>query len=144
MNALWPRAVAAFVLAPTVVPAFFFAYDAIFLGGGWDLGRFVGSVLTYGVYAYLFAILFGFPTLLVLVRTGNQRLWHFAVAAGCIGLLGAGAMVAVGLRPTGLVVGALAGIVAGAIFHTVGGYPRSRANPQPSSRQEQNGAASRE
>jgi hypothetical protein len=115
---VWFRLVLAFVLAPLVVPVGYFIFAAA-TGRGYGASELVGTLLNYGPYVYLFTLLLGIPTFWLLRRRGHSGLWSFALAAGLIGLLGAGLMAAIGLKVGGVLVGALAGLVAGAVFYLI-------------------------
>lgn len=84
------RVIIAFVFSPLVVPVFFFiAY--LFLGNGltWDnlLNRFIGTLINYGAYAYIFTLILGIPTLLVLVGLRKTRLLDFLAAGALLSVI---------------------------------------------------------
>jgi hypothetical protein len=115
---VWFRLVLAFVLAPLVVPVGYFIFAAA-TGRGYGASELAGTLLNYGPYVYLFTLLLGIPTFWLLRRSGHAGLWSFALAAGLIGLIGAGLMTTIGLKVGGVLVGALAGLVAGAVFYLI-------------------------
>jgi hypothetical protein len=114
----WPRVVLGYVIAPLVVPLAYFVVAAA-TGRNYGASELVGTLLNFGPYAYLFTALLGLPAFLLLRRSGHLELWSIAVAAGVIGLLGAGLMSAIGLKIEGVLVGALAGVLAGVVFYLV-------------------------
>jgi hypothetical protein len=113
-----PRVVLGYVIAPLIVPLAYFIFAAA-TGRNYGGSELVGTLLNYGPYAYLFAVLLGIPAFWLLRRSGHAGLWPFALAAGVIGLIGAGLMSAIGLKAEGVLVGALAGMLAGAVFYLV-------------------------
>jgi hypothetical protein len=121
MFAKKPRTILGFIIAPLVVPLTYFAFGH-FLGKGSDgVSEFVGTLLTYGVYAYGFAVVLGVPTFFFLRRRRAVNLWSCALAAGVIGLMGAGILTTVGLKLAGVLIGGLAGFLAGIVFFFVAG-----------------------
>lgn len=79
----------------------------------------LGTLLNYGPYAFLFALVLGIPAFWLLRRSGHAGLWSYALTAGAIGLIGAGLLSAIGLKVEGELVGALAGALAGVVFYLV-------------------------
>jgi hypothetical protein len=115
---IWPRVVLGYVIAPLIVPLAYFIFAAV-TGRNYGASELVGTLLNYGPYAYLFAALLGIPAFWLLRRSGHAGLWSFALAAGVIGLIGAGLMSTIGLKVEGVLVGTLAGVLAGAVFYLV-------------------------
>lgn len=115
---VWPRVILGFFLAPLIVPIGYFLFAAA-VGRNHGASELVGTLVNYGPYAYLFALLLGIPAFWLLKRSGHAGLWSFALAAGLIGLIGAGLMTTIGLKVGGVLVGALAGLVAGAVFYLI-------------------------
>lgn len=115
---MWPRVILGFAIAPLVVPIAYFLYSSI-NGRANGISELVGTLLTYGPYAYLFAALFGIPAFLLVRRSGYAGPLPYALAAGLIGLMGASLLFVVGLKIEGVLVGTLAGLLAGIVFYLV-------------------------
>ena len=113
---VWSRVILGFVIAPLIVPIAYFLLAAA-TGRNYGTSEFVGTLLNYGPYAYLFALVLGTPAFWLLRRSGHAGLWSYALAAGVIGLIGAGLLSAVGLKLGGVLVGTLAGALAGVVFY---------------------------
>jgi hypothetical protein len=120
---VWPRVILGFVIAPLIVPLAYFIFAAA-TGRNHGASELAGTLLTYGPYAYLFALLLGIPAFWLLRKSGHAGLWSFALAAGAIGLIGAGLLSAIGLKLEGVYIGTLAGVLAGAVFYLVAGLSR--------------------
>jgi hypothetical protein len=114
----WPRILLGFVIAPLVVPVFYFVYAAI-TERNQGASEFVGTLLNYGPYAYLFALVLGLPAFWLLRRNGYAGLWTYALAAGIIGLVGSSLMSLIGMKVAGVLVGTLSGVVTGIVFYLV-------------------------
>ena len=115
---VWSRVLLGFAVAPLVVPIAYFVLAAV-SGRNYGASELAGTVLNYGPYAYLFALVLGLPAFWVLRRTGLEGLWSYAFAAGSIGLIGSGLMSLIGLKVEGVVVGTLSGALAGVVFYLV-------------------------
>lgn len=125
----WPRIVCCFLVAPLVVPLTFFIYDVAFEGSSFEVTEFVGTLLNYGAFAYFFALLLGVPIFIALMRGRLMRIGYFAAATGCIALIAALIFSRYGLRPGGVVVGVISGVLAGAVFYYLGGFSRVANSP---------------
>jgi hypothetical protein len=115
---VWPRLILGYVIAPLIVPLVYFIFAAA-TGRNYGASELAGTLLNYGPYAYLFALLLGMPAFWLLRRNGYAGLWSCALAAGAIGLLGAGLFSIIGLKVEGVIVGTLAGALAGAVFYLI-------------------------
>lgn len=115
---VWPRILLGFVIVPLVVPISYFVYAAI-TERNRGASEFVGTLVNYGPYAYLFALVLGLPAFWLLRRNGYAGLWTYALAAGVIGLVGSGLMSLIGLKVAGVLVGTVSGVVAGIVFYLV-------------------------
>jgi hypothetical protein len=118
---LWPRIILAFAVAPLTVPLIFFVVTALLERGRGSSSEFIGTLLTYGPYAYIFALLLGIPAFWLLKRGGALGLWPCALVGGAIGLIGSVLLSVVGLKAIGILIGGLAGVVAGIVFCLVAG-----------------------
>jgi hypothetical protein len=115
---VWPRLILGYVIAPLIVPLVYFIFAAV-TGRNYGASELAGTLLNYGPYAYLFALLLGTPAFWLLRRSGYAGLWSYALAAGAIGLVGAGLFSIIGLKVEGVIVGTLAGALAGAVFYLI-------------------------
>ena len=115
---VWPRILLGFVIAPLVVPICYFVYTAI-TERNQGASEFVGTLVNYGAYAYLFALVLGLPAFWLVRRNGYTGLWTYALAAGVIGLVGSGLMSLIGLKVAGVLVGTVSGVVAGIVFYLI-------------------------
>jgi hypothetical protein len=115
---VWSRVLLGFAIAPLIVPVFYFAFAAI-TGRNYGVSEFAGTLLNYGPYAYLFALVLGMPMFWLLRRSGYSGMWSYALAAGVIGLIGSGLMSLIGLKAAGVLAGTLSGVAAGIVFYLV-------------------------
>jgi hypothetical protein len=118
---LWPRVVLGFVIAPLIVPVSYYIFNAASERNHGSVSEFIGTLLTYGPYAYLFAVLLGIPAFWLLRRSGHAGVWSYALATAAIGLIGAGLLSIIGLKTEGIIVGTVAGALAGIVFYLVAG-----------------------
>jgi hypothetical protein len=114
----WPRIILGYAIAPLIVPLAYYLFSAATKRQA-SSSELVGTILTYGPYVYVFALMLGIPAVWLLRKSSHAGLWSYALAAGAIGLIGAGLMSLIGLKPEGVLVGALAGMLAGAVFYLV-------------------------
>src|SRR5438445_3003580 len=117
---VWSRVILGYVIAPLIVPLAYFIFAAV-TGRNYGASELAGTLLNYGLYTYLFALLLGIPAFWLLRRIGHAGLWSYALAAGVIGLVGAGLFSIIGLKVEGVLVGVIAGAIAGMIFYLVAG-----------------------
>lgn len=115
---VWSRVILGYLIAPLIVPLAYFVFAAT-TGRNYGASELAGTLLNYGPYAYLFALVLGIPAFWLLRRSGYAGLWSYALAAGVIGLIGAGLMSTIGLNIEGVLVGTLGGVLAGAVFYLV-------------------------
>jgi hypothetical protein len=114
------RVILGFVIAPLIAPLAYFLLSAA-TEPNHGSSELAGTLLTYGPYAYLFALLLGVPAFMLLRRSGYAGVWSYALAAGVIGLIGAWLFSTIGLKVEGVGVGAVAGVVAGVVFYFTAG-----------------------
>jgi hypothetical protein len=122
------RTIIGFVIAPLVVPLSFALFQFWFGNGVTPFDQFIGIVLNYGAYAYIFALFVGLPTLLLLRRFGLRGPIALGSSGALIGLLGASIFYALGLRSIqALGISFGAGAIAGFVFWLVAESPRNAA-----------------
>jgi hypothetical protein len=111
-----------FLIAPLVVPVFFAVHQWVWGAGIRSAGQVAGIFVTYGAYAYIFALLFGGPVLWALMRASRTDAISMAVAGAGIAGLAAGLFFAVGLRSvSAIAVAVVGGAIAGLVFKSIAG-----------------------
>lgn len=122
------RVVVGFLVAPLVVPLFFAVHQWVWGTGIRSAGQVVGIFVTYGTYAYIFALLLGGPVLWALMRASRTDAITMAVAGAGIAGLAAGLFFAVGLRSvSAIAIAVAAGALAGLIFKSIAGLRQGGA-----------------
>ena len=71
---VWPRLILGYVIAPLIVPLAYFLFAAV-TGRNYGVSELVGTLLNYGPYACLFALVLGIPVFWLLRRSGHAGLW---------------------------------------------------------------------
>ncbi len=115
---VWSRVIRGYLIAPLVVPLAYFVVAAL-TGRNYGVSELVGTVLNYGAYTYVFALLLGVPAFWVLRRSGHAGLWSYALSAAAIGFLGASLFSLIGLKVEGVLIGTLTGALAGVVFYLI-------------------------
>tara|TARA_R110002072_G_scaffold297959_1_gene471322 strand:+ start:30098 stop:30490 length:393 start_codon:yes stop_codon:yes gene_type:complete len=73
------RIITGFLIAPLTVPISF-SIVGFLARGNFESHTFIGSFLAVGIYAYIFSLVLGIPTLLILMKMNKLQLIHFIIA----------------------------------------------------------------